>query len=186
LKRTILVDLDDTLAPVNHKMLDLLNEQLGTDYSINDLESYDYFESMPEDHAEYMMSLWNRDDLYQHINVEPEPYAIGTLKKLRSDYEIYIVSKPLPGHATSKMQWLEEIDEDAYDGYILTEHKHQVKGDIIIDDSPEHLYEAPQSMFKIIYDRPYNRDLDDIGVARAHSWKDVLHRIENIFAEATA
>lgn len=171
----ILCDMDGVLVDVQSRThLPLLNEKFGTGYTLEDLERFDYFEYMPEEHAQFMIDCWHREDLYD--GVSPEPGAMEGVEQLRELGRVVVVSSPMDGHGTSKLRWLTDHGFSR-DNRVLAKDKAliDIEGALLIDDGPEFLREHRGP--KIVFDRPWNRHLEISHwpyTARAHSWSDVV------------
>ncbi|HSG45878.1 MAG TPA: hypothetical protein VLA72_22285 [Anaerolineales bacterium] len=92
--------------------------------------------------------------------------------------EVYICTSPLSAYKNcvlEKFEWVDRVlGSDWVNRIILTKDKTLVKADYIIDDKPEITgVESTPSWEHIIYDRPYNRQVDRIRLTW-NNWKSVL------------
>lgn len=168
-KPTILIDLDDTIVEVNKNLIQNLNEEFNEDYELENITCFNYYESFPEEQAEYMYDQWLREDLYESDDVQWKEGAKSGLSELRKNFEVLIVSKPMTGHASSKLRWIRE-HEEYFDGYVLTNRKDMVVGDLLVDDSPNNLENFHSDI--IVVDQPYNQHIEDYH--RAYYWGEIV------------
>jgi 5'(3')-deoxyribonucleotidase len=183
----ILLDMDGVLVDVNPKHLKRVNERFGTDYGIEDLIRFNYYDYLPEQHARYLVEeSWQDPELYHDL-----PIAEGAekgIEALRELARVVVVSSPMTGHASSKMRWLMNHGFSKRD-FVLTSDKTLVErmcpGALLIDDGPAFLkqHEGP----KIIVDRPWNRHLEDSKLGydtyRAHSWDEIVSFAQELHAD---
>ncbi len=78
--------------------------------------------------------------------------------------------------APAKRRWngfLELFPFLDWEHIIITNNKQLVRGDILIDDGPHNLVGG--EYFKILFDRPHNRNYDDAanGMLRLHTWQEI-------------
>lgn len=90
------------------------------------------------------MDFWRNPYLYSRL--DPLPGAIEFLTNLKSDLlkrfnrvEIVAVSKCEPEHERSKRKFVYERFEGLFDGFISTDEKHMIAGDVLIDDNPKYV-----------------------------------------------
>jgi 5'-nucleotidase len=92
--------------------------------------------------------------------------------------EVFICTSPLNAYKNcvlEKYVWVENyLGTDWVNRIILTKDKTLVKGDYLIDDKPEITgVERAPIWEHIVYDRPYNRDVNKKRLVWAN-WKDVI------------
>jgi 5'(3')-deoxyribonucleotidase len=191
-KLRILVDMDNIVVDLTQKWLDLYNRDHGDNVTIDDLKTWHIANHVRIKHNihEYLYS----ERFF--LDVEPMDGALNALKAFHDDgHHVVIVSAPShPGNSASdkitwireKMPWFNKRD------IILGHHKHFVKGDVFIDDSPDNIraYRAawPDSkIMTIAY--PFNRvvsQLCDVFAEdykkSAQAWLTILDEVDK-FAE---
>jgi 5'-nucleotidase len=93
--------------------------------------------------------------------------------------EVFICTSPLTTYKNcvlEKFEWVENhLGADWVNRIILTKDKTLVKGDYLIDDKPAITgVESSPVWEHILYDRPYNRDVDKKRLVWTN-WKNVLN-----------
>lgn len=90
------------------------------------------------------MDWWRRPDLYAKMNPLPGAYEfLVNLKKiLLEDFdnvEFIAVSKCEPEHERSKRQFVYDKFPGIFNGFVSTDEKHLLAGDVLIDDNPKYV-----------------------------------------------
>lgn len=98
------------------------------------------------------MDWWRRPDLYAKMNPLPGAYEfLVNLKKVLTDafeeVEFAAVTKCEPEHERSKRQFIYDKFPGIFSGFVSTDEKHLLAGDVLIDDNPK--YVEPCSMNNI-------------------------------------
>jgi len=93
-------------------------------------------------------------------------------------FEVFICTSPMSTYQNcvlEKFEWVDRVFGPQWvKRIILTKDKTLVKADYLIDDKPEITgVEDTPSWEHIIYDRPYNRDVNKKRITW-ENWKDVL------------
>jgi 5'-nucleotidase len=123
--------------------------------------------------------------LYEWMDAIPN--ASKTLWKLNDeDYHIHFITSRFVKHKKNRIvvvstaNWLDKHNMP-YRDLSFKENKTHVYADIYIDDSPSNI-KAFQSQGKhvIIFDAPYNKDLEG---RRAYNWQEVYDHIHDIYPE---
>ncbi|ASD51369.1 putative 5'(3') deoxyribonucleotidase [Dickeya phage JA15] len=90
------------------------------------------------------MDWWRRPDLYAKMNPLPGAYEfLVNLKKILledfDDVEFVAVSKCEPEHERSKRQFVYDKFPGIFNGFVSTDEKHLLAGDVLIDDNPKYV-----------------------------------------------
>lgn len=166
---TILCDLDGIVADLMSRWIAIYNEKHATRVTIHDLTKY-HFESI----APGSLDLLRTPGMF--ANLSPLPGAIDGLKYLSRKNDIVIVSAPsqLPDSASDKMHWCREhLPFVKKHSIILASQKELVRGDMLLDDSPDQLKNwalANPGGWTATISYPYNMDVP-VHV-RAESYRD--------------
>lgn len=90
------------------------------------------------------MDWWRRPDLYAKMN--PLPGAFEFLVNLKQilledfdNVEFVAVSKCEPEHERSKRQFVYDKFPGVFNGFVSTDEKHLLAGDLLIDDNPKYV-----------------------------------------------
>lgn len=173
-KFKILVDMDAIVVALTEKWLALYNKDHNDTVTIEDLKTWNIY-----NHVKIGQRM--NDYLYSDrffLDVDPIPGAIEAVRHLMLDHHVYIVSAPSwPGNSASdKISWVKKHmpffnKRDIFLGH----HKHMIKGDILIDDSPDNIraYRAEWGtqarIMTIAY--PYNKPVESLTDVYAESYK---------------
>ncbi len=109
----------------------------------------------------------------------PMPGAKEALEEMRErGFEIFICTSPLSTYnncVLEKYEWVEKVLGPSWvKQLILTKDKTIIKGDFLIDDKPviTGAEEHPE-WEHILYDRPYNREVNKRRITW-ENWRDIL------------
>lgn len=177
------IDLDNTILDATSAHLHYYNKESGRCFTPNDV--YDFYI--------YRMYGWNkeeRDRIYFrlghniHKNSFPLPGAMEVLQLLYDVHEITIITARPPLFYNVTVEWLNFYNVK-YHHIAFTENKLQecqrAGVDVLIDDGPHYAEEfAMMSKPVILYDQPYNRDVQHQLVYRAHHWREVYEHIKSL------
>ncbi|QEG07899.1 deoxyribonucleotidase family protein [Klebsiella phage Magnus] len=90
------------------------------------------------------MDFWRQPDLYSRM--QPLPGAVEFLNNLHDALlmkfemvEFVAVTKCEPEHERSKRQFVYGKFPNIFNGFISTDEKHMVAGDVLIDDNPKYV-----------------------------------------------
>lgn len=178
---TILVDMDDTIENLLDAWLAVLNRKYNTVYEKEDIRDWDivsYFASV--DKKDVFAPLLT-DGFWK--TVTPKPDAQEILRKLHDEgHELYIVTASAYQSLHSKMEncLFKHFPFVDWSHVIITQNKQLIKGDILIDDNPQHLTEGGH--ISIIMDMPHNREFDNerYGIERVSSWYEIYNIISQL------
>lgn len=178
-KLTILFDADDTVENLCDCWIAMLNERYGTSVTLEDVRDWDITLAFPTLTKEQVFGVLHDDELWRRIT--PIPGSVEVLQKLQQEgHQLYMVTASDYRTCKTKVERLLELFPFLDWGHIvITSHKQMVHGDILIDDGPHNLVGG--EYFKILFDRPHNRNYDDAanGMLRLHTWEEIDTVIHN-------
>ncbi|MFB6217073.1 MAG: hypothetical protein ABEJ72_08930 [Candidatus Aenigmatarchaeota archaeon] len=166
----VALDVEDTLAAVNHKFIE---NREGVDFE--DMDNYD-FEGVPVTRGEFLEEthrLW-KDSWYE---IPPTEDDIGELVGRMYEMEGIDIDIVTARHGCDEeiKRWLEK-HEVPYSDFVVSSEKHKLDYDVYIDDKPDM---AGKANFLFLYPRPWNRDIaEGSGVKRIESLGDVVDSID--------
>ena len=173
--------MDDTIENLLEAWLAVLNEKYNTIYQKEDIREWDI--------ASYFSGI-DKKDIFAPLltdefwtTVTPKPDAQEILRKLHDEgHGLYIVTASAYQSLHSKMEnclfkYFPFID---WNHVIITQNKRLIKGDILIDDNPQHLIEGGH--ISILMDMPHNRQFDNelYGIERVSSWYEIYDIISQL------
>lgn len=178
--KRIMIDMDNVIT--NPLFLDFINEFLGTNYKLDDLDEY-YLQKLITKDSDKFWDFINNKNLYKGIELFDGCYEV--LEKLNKKYDVYIVTAYIWGDAydefivnTLRDKYLflkEKLPFIKPEKYIFTINKNIINFDIRIDDRLNNL---EGSETKLLFTAWHNKNYSDIelkekGVIRVNNWKDV-------------
>ncbi|WPJ72082.1 hypothetical protein DEEACLCL_00065 [Salmonella phage CRW-SP2] len=102
------------------------------------------------------MDFWRNPDLYSRM--DPLPGAVEFLTNLKSRLlktfkrvEFVAVTKCEPEHERSKRKFIYERFNGLFDGFISTDEKHMIAGDVLIDDNPKYVQPCIDNNIFVIF-----------------------------------
>lgn len=173
-KPIIFIDQDDVLAKHNDKVVKKINELKGTNFTLEDLNSWDLISTLGEECKDIMFKPKFFKDL------EPMEYMIENLKMLvESDlFDIYIASAAHPQACWYKYDWIKQyIPFMKKDKLIFISHKYLLNGDLLFDDAPHNLLKFKGNV--VCFDKKYNRNLTQFD--RVKDWNEFSEYLINKF-----
>jgi len=175
----ILIDMDGVITDFDGEFLKRWRERYPQKIFIKDEDRtiFQVIKQYPEELRPLALEIiWEPGFFRDMIPVQGAFDALYEMEKMGP--ELFICTSPLSTYKNcvlEKYEWVERhLGVDWVNRIILTNDKTLVKGDILIDDKPviigvEH---APE-WDHILYDRPYNRDVNRKRLTWKN-WRDVL------------
>eukprot|EP00931_Biecheleriopsis_adriatica_P114710 TRINITY_DN90622_c0_g1_i1.p1 TRINITY_DN90622_c0_g1~~TRINITY_DN90622_c0_g1_i1.p1 ORF type:complete len:715 (+),score=194.92 TRINITY_DN90622_c0_g1_i1:278-2146(+) len=179
-KPVILVDMDGVVVDWDKGFLDAWAGRTP----VNRVH-YEMEKCVPAERFEEAMELFCSEGFFRKL---PEMAgAVAALKEMCSrGFQVYICTAPFAKSrycAQEKWEWVREhLGEEWLTRMIITQDKTTVRGDILIDDKPRITGGQVPLWNQVLFDAPYNRDVEMAGRARMTAWKDW----ENILTQELA
>lgn len=138
----LLFDVDGTVVNTPELWLNWISSKTKNKFSRNNMK---YYESFEEQFSKInttidLYDFWRQSDLYD--NLTPYKQSVLFYKELKKGkHQVLFVSHSniFPEHIRSKKAFLRKYFPD-HDGFISTDKKEMVRGDVIVDDCPNHLF----------------------------------------------
>lgn len=174
----ILVDMDGVLADWGGNYSRHLDER-GAHESIRrhpDQRSFDLFEGVDPEHHHVIHSVMEHPGFYAEL--EPLPGAVEALDQMMwNGFEVLIVTSPWPSNptcASDKIDWaVKHFGKPWAKRVVITSDKTVVVGDYLIDDKPTITgYLNDPAWRHILFDQPYNREIDQPRMSDWSEWRD--------------
>lgn len=165
---TILCDIDNTINNFSQILLTYLNLNEQTDYKVDDITTYDWFEQNFKDPWKYT----NYPSFWKAVSINPN--AVKTLELLaQNGHQIYLVSS---SHFNDMLglkirNTLANFNPSLINesNIIITQNKWAIKGDVLIDDCIDNLDDFEG--IRICYKKPWNANYT--GALKAKTWEQV-------------
>ena len=178
----ILIDMDDVISDFDGEFYTRWN-RLHPDKPVVPPEYRKCFyikDELPEEYAGLVREINTAPGF---INSLPEIHgAVQAVKEIAEmGHDVFICTSPLNAYQNcvkEKYEWIEKhLGFEWTLKLILTKDKTLVKGDILIDDKPEVTGAAEPSWEHIIFDKPYNRNINSHKRLTWINWKEILSQI---------
>lgn len=171
----ILIDLDNVIADQIGGFFSILKSE-HPDIALPDrsaLTEFDIEKNFPEPYRELVRSIRLRAGFFENL-----PLIQGAVEGLNliSNFadDVRIVTSPIWEwkHCVSeKYAWVaQNLGRQWTEKVILTRDKTFVRGDILIDDAPSVIGSLPPAWTHVLYDQPYNREVQHL---ERMSWSSV-------------
>lgn len=178
--RIILVDQDGVLAHLEQAFFDRWREQHGEKpfITLEDRRGHFVVEQYPEEHRDEAYNILCQPGFFE--NLAPLPGAIEALRAMEAlGLDVRICTSPLSDYehcVVEKYRWIEKHLGHAWTKrMILTRDKTLVQGDVLIDDKAEITgANAHPAWEHLLFDAPYNREVEGKKRLTWENWKSVL------------
>lgn len=167
--KRIAIDMDDVLADITTRLIEITNERRNTNYQKDQLKDPVIFQEYYAEYKQIRACLYETG-MFRNLPVFED--AQDVVKKLQEQYEVFIVSAAteFPKSLTEKLEWLEEhFPTIGWQHTVFCGHKHMIKADYLIDDHEKNLVKFEGT--PLLFDAPHNYHLE--GYQRVYSWKEI-------------
>ena len=178
MRKTIMVDMDEVITEGG--FLHLINEFAGTNYTLDDVNSYYMQDLIPDKKAFFEFFITKNQ--YDYCRLIPNAQEV--LKDLQNYYDIYIgtayIIREDPRESGiilwHKHNYLcDNLPFISPENYIFINNKSLLNCDIKIDDRLENLKNAK---VKLLFTAYHNKDLtgeylQSLGVVRVNNWLEI-------------
>lgn len=175
----VLVDMDGVLADFEGHLMAQWRARHPNTFDLAREERTTFYLSrlFPPEHRRKLFDIMYSENFFADLPpVAGGKKALNAMKKL--GWEVFLCSSPLLGHktgASEKYAWVERhLGREWPERLILAPDKTLVRGDILIDDRPEINGAAQPAWEHVLYDRPYNRQVQGQRRLTWDNWKEVL------------
>jgi len=175
----ILVDMDNTLAEFDAGFLKTWRELYPNEIFVplEDRKTFHPHKDYPEHLHQKIHDICHSKEFI--LNLEPAPGGIDAVHAMLAEgHDVRFCTSYLFEYefcVVEKYAWIEKhFGLDFIERIIITRDKTLVTGDILIDDKPEISGLIKPSWEHIIYDRPFNRQIEDRRRLTWQNWEDVV------------
>ena len=180
--KIIYIDVDAVLTNPTIDFLSALNKQIGTNYVIEDLTTFEYINCLPKEHAEILLNMWKGSSLYD--GREADLKALKALEDMREFARVVALSGPVIGHVDSKLQWLIKHCGFLKKDTVIAKDKSLLRGAVLIDDLIENLMEFDGE--RICFSQPWNTEWDEKLGLRTDDWGKIVRTAKRTIAKNSA
>lgn len=181
-KRTILLDCDGILSDFVSPALELVYNHTGDRHYVSEIVQWDVFAAIGKKQHEHILDKAVKESAFCS-NLPVMFGAQEAVESLRQLGEVYIVTSPYhaPSWVYERTLWLEKHFGFTRKQIVNTPAKHLVMGDVLVDDSEKNLKDWKETNpdgLAILWDSPWNRHVDHVGVRRLYDWDSVVETIK--------
>eukprot|EP00440_Ansanella_granifera_P033235 gb/GFBE01036058.1/.p1 GENE.gb/GFBE01036058.1/~~gb/GFBE01036058.1/.p1 ORF type:complete len:696 (+),score=195.32 gb/GFBE01036058.1/:1-2088(+) len=169
-KPVVLVDMDGVVVDWDRGFLEAWAGRTPVDRVHYEMEK-----CVPEDRFSEALDLFCSEGFFRNL---PEMTgAVAALKEMIGrGFQVLICTAPFARSrycAQEKWEWVREhLGEEWLSRMVITQDKTTVRGDILIDDKPRITGSQIPLWNQVLFDAPYNRDVEMGTRRRMTAWKD--------------
>jgi len=170
MKKSIAIDMDDTIADTVSRHIEWYHERFGVLLTKQDLHGKKIYDVVDASHVALVRQHPHQASFYENLPVMEN--AIDVIKELSESYEIYFASAAMeyPASFTPKYEWLRTHFPFVSDmNYIFCGFKGVLNCDYLVDDSSRHFKHFGGKGY--LFDSPHNKN--DEGFDRVNNWLEV-------------
>lgn len=174
MKKSIAIDMDDTVADTLSRHIDWYHRRFGILLDKNEMSGKKIYDCVDSRHLAQVRNHPHEANFFQDLVVFDN--AINVIKELSQSYEIYFASAAMeyPSSFKSKYDWLRKNFPFISDmNYIFCGYKGMLNCDYLIDDSSRHI-----DVFSgegILFDAPHNQH--ESGYNRVTNWLEIKSKL---------
>jgi 5'(3')-deoxyribonucleotidase len=178
--RRFLVDVDDVLANLRPKVLNIVNEISGIEHTPDDFTGWDYFSVLDEYQKHRAFQLMRVPGFCRSLQVLPG--AKEAIRELQGLVKVLAVTWPF--HVewfNERYEWLEQEVGIPKEDVILARAKYAVSGKWFLDDNLDNVLSwsaGNPCMEFMLWNTRATRDLG-YDRLRVHSWEEVVQRVKS-------
>lgn len=181
-----LTDVDSVLSDFFGFTLGVLKDVFGKVYTPGDFSSWQFMDELPDDEKAHLYrDLNSRNIQHEFRPIAGAQIAISSLR--HRGFRVVAVTtrfKTSKTWAYDRDSWLKELyGFNTEDDVVYTGAKELVRGDVFVDDKPEHIVNWKRlnpTGLAILFSYP-NTDVScipaDLGHEVAHNWYDVMSHV---------
>ena len=180
----IMCDIDGILNNLVERTLEVYNARNNKNILITDITSYNFFDCLPQEDAQGIVSLFKEKSLWDSL--KPLPGSQKGLKQLiKHGHQVYFATATDPINFEWKVAWMKQyFSFIPSDNIIRIMDKSLLKCDVLIDDCLDNLTNIICD--RVCLDYPWNQNTykDYVyDIRRAKTWNDIVNIINNIEKE---
>lgn len=191
----IAIDLDEVLADYINPFLEFYNSSYQTNFIKEQIVEYDWWKIFNCDREEMIQRAYRFYQTHNFRNLAPVQGSQEAISSLSKQHELFIVTSRPFDIAQETIAWVKKYFPDGFSGLYLTNNwsnnsslankKSDICRDlnleIIIEDAPDTCYECAESGINVlVYDCPWNKEIQHQKIQRIKSWADALKMINDL------
>lgn len=179
--KIVLLDMDSVLADFNGELLSRWRRRYpGRFYvPLDGLTEFEMQDNYPEEMRPDMRALYHEPGFFRAL--PPIRGALDAVLDMdRMGLAVYFCTSPLGEYTNcllEKFQWIEtHLGAPWVRRIVLAKDKTVVSGNVLVDDRPSIKGLAVPSWTHVLYDQPYNRNIDKPRLSWDADWKSVIKK----------
>lgn len=181
----MLVDVDEVLADFQTPAFDAILQVTGKQYTQEDFLVWNIFEGLTEAELKAVDAILEAPGFC--TSLKPKPGACRAIEVLRDFADIYAVTSPQHNRhwVYERTEWLKTFFAFNKKEVIHAHAKYLVRGDVFLDDKPEHVQEWSKEhsdKLAMLWHIPNTRNLGQ-GLLRVYTWEEVIERVKQVAEE---
>lgn len=178
----ILIDMDDVLADFDGGFLIKWREKYPNEFFIPLDERKEFYmrDEYPEKLLPQMTEMFTEKGFVENL-----PCIEGSIEAIKSikdkGHDVFICTSPMRQYqncVAEKYMWVEKnLGFEWTHKLILSRDKTLVQGDLLIDDKPEVIGSARPVWEHILFDKAYNKNIQNKRRINWLNWKTILKEI---------
>lgn len=178
-KKSIAIDLDDTLNTLVDNWIRLYNKDYDDNLKKENITNWDIASFTKPECGKKLFDYTLQPNFFKSLGIKP--HAKEVTKWLSEYLNLYIVTAYHPKTCLDKAEWLEEhFPHIPQKNIVFCNNKGLIKADFMIDDGGHNItdfYNTNKSSTPIVFDAPWNRYLGNQFV-RAMDWLEIKEIIK--------
>ncbi len=183
-KKTLLLDLDDTLNQLLPTWLKFYNHDYKDNLQLEDIKTWDIYNYVKPSCGKKIYEYLLLPDLFRDLGIQPHAYEVT--KWLQQYVNIYIVTAYIDKTCVDKVVWMKKhLPHIDTKNIVFCNDKSLLKAQYIIDDGAHNILDYHKTNpcgLPIIFDKPWNRDLKNKFI-RVKDWLELKEVFEEIFVQ---
>lgn len=178
-KKIVLIDQDNTIADFEQGFLNAWrNEYSEREFiELQNRKNPKIYQDYPEKYGANIKAIHTAPKFL--LGLEPIRGSVEALKEMMKEgLEVRICTSPFIDYENcvlEKYLWIEKyLGREFTKNIILTRDKTLIKGDILIDDSPEIKGLATPEWEHIVFDKPYNKQAPGRRLSDWSRWREII------------
>lgn len=167
MRKTIAIDMDDTVADTLARHLEWYKQEFGIELSKAAVSGKKIYDVVPAEHLDRVRSFPRHPEFFKNLAVIEN--AVEVIRELSQTYEIYFVSAAMeyPTSFNAKYEWLQQHFSFISDmNYVFCGYKGMLNCDYLIDDSSRHIDAFHGQGFLFTAES----NVHELGYQRINSW----------------
>lgn len=175
MKRSIAIDMDDTVADTLNRHIEWYEREFGICISRNEMVGKKIYDVVPSVHLDKVRSFPHHPDFFRDLDVIDG--AVEVIQRLSQKYNIYFASAAMeyPASFSAKYDWLRSNFPFINDmNFIFCGAKSFLNCDYLVDDSPRHIdaFSGKGFLFNAVH------NVHETGYNRVNSWYELMEKLD--------